>query len=178
MFRFNIDNEISLSLIHEQFSARYVELVSECNEYLSEWLAWPRLCKTQGDFKAFIRQSLHKYADGKNITFAILYHGEIVGNISFNTIDHELKKVEIGYWIGEKHQGNGIITRSCQFLIDYAFTTLKMQKVQISAAEHNEPSRAVCERLGMKLEGVITHSEKIGGKVLSHAIYGLHRNKD
>ena len=56
-----------------------------------------------------------------------------------------------------------------------AFTDLDMDKVEISAAEKNVASRKVCERLGFKLEGVITQAENINGRIVDHAVYGLSR---
>jgi len=176
MFKVVVDNDITLHLVHQAFVPRYVQLVTESREYISQWMAWPLFCQTEDDFKKFVTGSLHKYADGESMNCSIEYRGEIVGNCGFNTINHHLQVVEIGYWIGEKYQGNGIITRACQYLIDYAFTGLDMHKVQISAAEENLPSRSVCERLGMQLEGIITNKEKIGERILNHAIYGLHRS--
>lgn len=177
MFNRTVDDEINLYLVNDAFTERYAELAKENNKYLSQWLAWPGVCTTQNDFKKFVKNSLHQYADGKSMNCAIEFRGEIVGNAGFNTINHDLKKVEIGYWIGKQYQGNGIITRVCQHLIDFAFIKFDMEKVQISAAEDNLPSRAVCERLGMKLEGIITHQEKVGDRILNHAIYGIHRAK-
>ena len=174
MLQLVVDDEIKLLLVHEDFVPRYVKLVEKNYEYLSQWLAWPPLCKTHDDFKQFVKSSSDKYASGESMICSIEYHGEIVGNCGFNTIDHVLKKVEIGYWIGEEYQGNGIITRVCHFLKNYAFTDLKMQKIQISVAENNTTSRAVCERLNMKFEGIITNSEKVGDNILSHAIYAVH----
>ncbi|SON48472.1 Putative ribosomal N-acetyltransferase YdaF (fragment) [Vibrio tapetis subsp. tapetis] len=107
---------------------------------------------------------------------AMIYHDELVGNISFNSIDHNLKVAEIGYWLSEKQQGKGIITRSVSKLINMAFSDLGMDKVQIAAGEGNAPSRAVCERLGMKLEGIITNRENLNGRVINHAIYGLSKS--
>ncbi|MDP6165026.1 MAG: GNAT family N-acetyltransferase [Gammaproteobacteria bacterium] len=175
MFKLTVDDEINLYLVNDSFTGRYVELVEENEEYLAQWLAWPRVCKTQDDFKEFVKDSLHEYAEGKSMNCAVEYRGEIVGNASFNTIQHELKRVEIGYWIGKVYQGKGIISRVCHVLIDYAFKNLEMDKVQIAAAEGNRPSRAVCERLGMKLEGILTHQEKVGDRILNHAVYGIHR---
>ena len=177
MFNVVVDDEIKLYLVHESFVSRYVELTTVSSEYISQWMAWPLFCKTEDDFRKFVTGSLHKYADGQSMNCAIEYKGEIVGNCGFNSINHNLKTVEIGYWLGEQYQGNGIITRVCQYLIDYAFKQLDMHKVQITAAEGNQSSRAVCERLGMTLEGIITNREKIGERILNHATYGLHRSK-
>ena len=177
MFKITVDDEIALYLENEAFSARYVELVNENSEYLAQWLEWPRFCKNQDNFKEFAKESLHNYADGKSMTCAIEYRGEIVGNCGLNAINHRLKMVEIGYWIGKQYQGNGIVTRVCHYLIDYAFTKLNMEKVQIATAEDNNRSKAICERLGMQLEGIITNREKVGDRVLSHAIYAIHRTE-
>lgn len=177
MFTWKVDNDISLNLVHEAFASQYAQLAATNKDYLSQWLAWPQFCTSEDDFKAFVKNSLHKYADGINMNCAIQYRGAIVGNIGFNSINHSLKKVEIGYWITEDAQGKGIITRSCQHLIRYAFEQLGMDKIQISAAENNMRSRAVCERLGMTLEGVITNAEKLDTRIVNHAIYGLYRTE-
>jgi ribosomal-protein-serine acetyltransferase len=50
-----------------------------------------------------------------------------------------------------------------------------MQKVEISVAVDNQSSRGVCERLGFKLEGIITRAENLNGRVVDHAVYGLNR---
>lgn len=99
----------------------------------------------------------------------------LVGNISFNIINHNLKMVEIGYWLSETYQGNGIITRAVSKLIDVAFSDLAIEKIQISVGTDNLPSRKVCERLGMKLEGIISNSENLNGRIIDHVIYGLSR---
>ncbi|WOG25622.1 GNAT family N-acetyltransferase [Endozoicomonas sp. 8E] len=175
MFFITVDEEIRLQLVSETLAPRYLELLEESREYLSRWLPWTEFCNTEEGFRAFAKKSLHDYADGKSLTCAIEFQENVVGNISLNTIRHDLKMVEVGYWLGEPYQGSGIITRACRYLCHHAFNNLGMEKVQISAAEENLSSRAVCERLGMTLEGVISHREKVGDKVLSHAIYGLQR---
>ncbi len=175
MFTSVVDEEINLCLINENFVPRYVRLAKDNFDYLSEWLAWPRNCKTEEDFKSFVKDSLHKYAERSSLVCAIEYKGIIIGTAGYNTIDFELKKVEIGYWIAADVQGKGIVTRVCKHLISYAFSDLKMDKVQISVAVGNVASRAVCDRLGMTTEGIITNEEKVGSRILDHVIYGLHR---
>ncbi|WP_299729398.1 GNAT family protein [uncultured Endozoicomonas sp.] len=175
MFALDIDQEIRLCLVHEKFASTYVRLATENYDYLTQWLPWPKTNKTEDDFKGFIQGALHKFADNKGITFAIEFKGEVVGNIALFDVNTPLKKAEIGYWIIESAQGNGLITRACHFLIDHAFTELDLEKIEIRAATENKPSRAVCERLGMKLEGVLTHQAVLNDKIVDHAIYGIHR---
>lgn len=176
MFTVAVDKELELALIEPSFAKRYFEIVSQEVDYLSQWLAWPVHAKSEDFFLRFINKSLSEYAEGKGMVCAMIYQGELVGNISFNRINRHLKTVEIGYWLSEKHQGKGIITRSVQKLIEVAFYELEMEKIQIAAGEDNLPSRRVCERLGMKLEGIITNRENLNGRIINHAIYGLHKS--
>ncbi|MFA0085792.1 GNAT family N-acetyltransferase [Vibrio sp. 10N.261.51.F12] len=176
MFQLVIDNEISLALVQPSFASCYLALVAEERTELSQWLAWPPHATNDAFFLSFIKHSLHDYADNKSMTCAILYKGSISGNISFNAINHDTKCAEIGYWLSKHYRGNGIVTRSVKALTEYAFCHLDMHKVQISAAVDNHQSRAVCERLGMSLEGIITNKESLNGRILDHAIYGYYRS--
>lgn len=176
MFSLKIDKQIQLKLVHPSFAPLYVKLAKENYDDLAKWLVWPPHCQTEEDFSVFITQMLHEYADGKSMTCGVFFNDELVGNVCYKCIDHQLKKVEIGYWLASRYQGKGIVTRVCKMLVDYAFDELLMDKVEISAATGNKASRAVCERLGMTLEGVITNVENINGRIVDHAFYGLKRN--
>ncbi|KQB05453.1 GNAT family N-acetyltransferase [Vibrio anguillarum] len=175
MFTLDVDTDLKLALVSHKFAPHYLEIVSREREYLSQWLAWPPHANNEEFFLSFINRSLHDYADGKSLVCSMIYKDKLVGNISFNSINHELKKVEMGYWLSAEYQGKGIVSRSVLKLIDFAFTDLNMEKVQISAARENQPSRNVCERLGFLLEGIITRSENLNGRVVDHAVYGLSR---
>lgn len=174
MFKAKVDDELDLCLVNEQHASRYVELITQNYDYLSRWLPWPAHSLTEEDSKKFIKRSLHIYADGTGMDCAIEYKKVIVGNIGYNNIDHNIGVTEIGYWLGEKYQGKGIVTRSCRYLMNHALSKMGLDKVQISVATENVRSRSICERLGMNLEGIITNRERVKDKVLDHAIYGFH----
>lgn len=176
MFKMEVEKDLALALVEPKFASKYLAIVSNQRDYLSEWLAWPPHAKNEEFFLNFIKKSLHEYADGKSLVCAMMFKNEVAGNISFNTINHDLQKVEIGYWLRRDLQGKGIVSKSLSKLINYAFTELNMQKVEISAAVDNQASRSVCERLGFKQEGMITRAEKLNDRVVDHVIYGLSRN--
>jgi len=169
-----VDTEIKLFLLNESFAETYHRLVEENREFLSQWLSWPGFCYDREHFDEFIKQSRHGYVENKSLTCAIEYQGEIVGNCSFNVIDQELRKGELGYWLAPQYQGKGIMTRVCCYLINYGLKELDLLKVEVAVAEGNKPSRAVCERLGLKVEGIISNREKVGERILSHVIYAAH----
>ena len=175
MFSLDVEKGLKLVLIEPKVAPRLFEIVTKEREYLSQWLAWPPHVDGEEFFLSFIKRSLHDYADGKSLVCNIFYEDKLVGNVSFNQIDDQLKKVEIGYWLSAEYQGHGIMTKSVSKLIDIAFNELNMQKVEISAAVGNTSSRKVCERLGLSLEGVITRAENLNGRIVDHAVYGLTR---
>ncbi|EGR1041821.1 N-acetyltransferase [Vibrio cholerae] len=175
MFTLDVDTDLKLALVDPKFAPQYLEIVSREREYLSQWLAWPPHANSEEFFLSFIKRSLHDYADGKSLVCGMIYKDKLVGNISFNSISYQLKKVEMGYWLSSDYQGKGIVSRSVLKLIDVAFTDLDMEKVQISAATGNQPSRNVCERLGFVLEETITRAENLNGRIVDHAVYGLDR---
>lgn len=175
MFDLNIENNLKLKLVHPSFAPRYLELVTRHQEALAEWLVWPPSAVDEAFFLAFVTRSLHEYADGITVPCAMFYQGALVGNAALTRIQPELKKAEIGYWLAPDYQGKGIVTRSVKALMRHAFDDLGMDVVHICAAEQNTRSRAVAERLGMTLEGVISNRENIRGRIVNHAVYAMRK---
>lgn len=171
MFLKRIDEDLSLALIQPSFAKNYFKIVKQQSTYLGEWLPWVAKADNEGYFLEFINKALHDYADGRSMVFTILYHQQVVGNISFNFIDLRCKKADIGYWLHQDYQKLGIIHRSVCFLIDIARNELPIQLIEIRVAEGNLPSRKVAERLGFRLDGILRNAETINNKIVNHALY-------
>lgn len=177
MFQHKIDDELQLIFLHQAFAQELYDLVDKNRDYLSKWLLFPPLTNSVDDIKAFIKRSVTAFADQQTMVCGIQQDGNLVGVIGFHKILKSVKKVEIGYWLAQEHQGNGIMFRACQSMIDYAFNELDVEKIEIRAASKNTASRSICEKLGFTLEGIITHCENLHGHIVDHAVYGLHKNR-
>lgn len=173
MKKIQLEPQIAIELVDPKMAAEAYTAIDANRDFLSQWLSWPALTKSPTDFESFARSRQDLYEAGKGMTYLIYFEGKIVGAAGFNDIIPARQLATIGYWLVEEAQGNGIITRVCKELIRIAFEDLQLSKVQLSAAEFNLPSRNVAERLGMTLEGCISHAENVNGKILSHAVYGL-----
>lgn len=163
---------LSLALVQPGFAKEYWRIVQAEREDLRQWLAWPDKAHDERFFLDFVRQSLHDYADGKSLVCAMLYKGQVVGNVSLNKIDYRRGVAEVGYWLSRDYRGKGIVTHAAAALRDCAFEQYGMEKFQLSVAVDNHASRAVAERLGMTLEGIITCAEALPNRVVDHAVYG------
>lgn len=84
---------------------------------------------------------------------------------------------EFGYWICESHVGRGIVTACVRALVRMMFDGYDVQRGEIFTSTENAPARAVAERLGFTLEGIKRQCERVGDRVLDHAIYGLLREE-
>lgn len=65
------------------------------------------------------------------------------------------------------------MTSVSKALTDYAFTELKLNKVEIRAAAENQKSRSIPERLGYKEEGTIRQAEWLYDHYVDHVVYGM-----
>jgi ribosomal-protein-serine acetyltransferase len=173
LFTCRIDNELSLSLIDTKYSKEIFRLTDDSRDCLREWLPWLDGTTSVIDTEKFIKSCLQGYVEQKSLTTVVLINGEVAGVVGFNEIDWTNKIAYIGYWLGENFQGRGIMTRVCKVLIDYALYDLKLNKVDIHAAEYNSKSRKVAERLGFTQEGKIRQNEWLYDHFVDHIVYGM-----
>src|SRR5258708_10889266 len=89
--------------------------------------------------------------------------GEFAGTVGTHKIDWMNRKVEIGYWLGSKFQGRGIITAGCRALTHHAFSEWKLNRVEIHCAVGNEKSCGIAKRLGFQFEGVLRQAQVLNG---------------
>jgi ribosomal-protein-serine acetyltransferase len=158
MLGIHVDEDIDLRLHEPRHAEQVFRLVDANRDHLRRWLPWVDASASAEDTRAYIRGMLHAVADGREYGFAILHHGELVGGIGLHLIP-ELAEAEIGYWLAEDAQGQGIVTRASRALLRFAFEELGMHRVIIKCAKENARSRAVPERLGFTLEATLRERE-------------------
>jgi ribosomal-protein-serine acetyltransferase len=100
----------------------------------------------------------------------------MAGVVGFLPIDRVNRCGEIGYWLAEQARGRGVMTQCCRFVVRYGFLTLDLHRIQIAAGTENLQSRAIPERLGFRLEGILRGRENLYGTFVDHALYSLLRS--
>ncbi|NEB06103.1 GNAT family protein [Streptomyces sp. SID13726] len=84
----------------------------------------------------------------------VLPEGEdLVGMLGLSM--RSLGTAEIGYWAVKEHRGNGYVTEAVRAASRWAFTELSVDRVEWRAEVGNRASRAVAERAGFVVEGVL-----------------------
>lgn len=158
-FYLRIDDQLELRQRLPEDAGELFALTDLNRAYLKQWLPWLDFCTSPADTMATIETSLQQAVAGTGLALAIREQGRIVGVISFNEI-HQMHRIgEIGYWLGEAHQGRGIMTRSVRALIEHGFASMNLNRITITAATGNRASRAIAERLGLRMEGTSREAE-------------------
>jgi RimJ/RimL family protein N-acetyltransferase len=81
---------------------------------------------------------------------------EYAGSTRYYDIQENNQSLQLGYtWYGKKFQGSGLNKRCKFLLLDYAFDTLKMQRVEFRADNNNVRSIAAMKSIGCTVEGIL-----------------------
>lgn len=147
-------------------------LIEEGRNYLRKWLPFIDLTKDKTDTEEYL-QYVSSPENESDEVFCIIYLEEVVGLIGFKGIDYINQKLEIGYWLGEKFQGKGIMRRSCQTLIQHAFIEMRMNRIQINVGIGNDRSNNIPKKLGFLLEGVQREGELLNGVFHDLEVYSM-----
>lgn len=83
----------------------------------------------------------------------------------------DAREAAIGYWLDERLEGLGIVSRATRELLRLSFVELGMNRVVIRCAAENARSRAIPERLGFNLEATLPGQE-MGGR--DQLVYVIH----
>lgn len=103
----------------------------------------------------------------------------IIGGVGLSDIDSFRKIAGIGYWLNESYWKQGIMTEVVEAILTFAFEKLKLRRINLTCNQNNRGSRAIAEKFGFKLEGVIrkAHVPISTGKIADKCYYGLLRDE-
>ena len=106
----------------------------------------------------YIQTALDNRAAGKEYPFIVFDKktNTYAGSTRFYDIQPDNDMLQLGYtWYGEKFRGTGL-NKHCKFLLlQFAFETLGMMRVEFRADARNERSIAAMKSIGCKVEGIL-----------------------
>lgn len=128
--------------------------------------------------KKLLRKWCMGYRKSNVYNWVIECEGKPIGCISVVKINERSEDAEIGYCIGFDYWNKGIMTEAAKAVIDYLFTEVGVNRVEIRHAVKNPGSGKVAQKCGLKLEGIKKEKFKSnGGEFLDVAEYGITRKE-
>jgi len=166
-----------LRLLMEDDAEELALRVDQNREYLRRWASWVDRTTTTSDSQKFVRTCLESAISGTGYHYALLLDAEIVGLVTFNTIEKINRCATLGYWLAKSQTGRGLMTTAAKTLIREGFRQLELNRIQARVATGNYPSQAVCDRLGLKKEGVLRQAEWVNDHFVDLILYSVLRTE-
>lgn len=173
MFNHNLGEGATLELFQKHHAAALLEFIETNRDYLGEYLGWTLNMQTVEDTGNFIQRGLDRFAQDGLPWVAIYQNGEMAGGILFFPVDARTRSTEIGYWLGEKVVGRGLMSRAIPPMLDYAFDTIGLNRIGLIANVANTRSRAVAARLGFSFEGIKRDGWVDHGEYVDVAVHSM-----
>ncbi|MEH7254277.1 GNAT family N-acetyltransferase [Neobacillus niacini] len=136
--------------------AVYEAMLASLDE-LRPWMPWAHTNQSEQDTEASVRDSIAEFITREDLRLHIFNKetGEFIGSTGLHRINWDVPKFEIGYWIDTRFSGRGYMTEATEAITNFAFTELNAKRVEIRCDTRNTRSRAIPEKLGFTLEGIL-----------------------
>ncbi|MFK8055465.1 MAG: GNAT family N-acetyltransferase [Saprospiraceae bacterium] len=116
---------------------------------------------------------------GPQVDFVITVNGEVAGIMGlFVGEDVYRYNAELGYWVGKRFWGQGITTKAIEWTIDYAWRTLKVDRIYAEVFSSNIGSQRVLEKNGLVEEFRLANVVVKDSKRLDMICYGIKKPAD
>jgi RimJ/RimL family protein N-acetyltransferase len=110
--------------------------------------------------------------DPSQWTLAIEVEGSAVGGIGAHFLnDVYSRNVEVGYWLGQRYWGKGIVTEALSALVDFIFKNEDIIRIYADVFETNEGSIRVLEKCGFTKESIHAKAIFKNGIVLDEYVF-------
>jgi ribosomal-protein-serine acetyltransferase len=170
---FEVDSTLRLKVLEQNDADALFALIDSDRPHLRQWLPWVDANATIQESIAFIRSMELQQKENLSFQCGIYDHDALAGIVGFHRIDWINRVAEIGYWLGSTYEGNGIMTKSCLTLVNYAFFNFGLNRVQIRCAAENVKSQAVVRRLGFFEEGIQHQAEFLYDRYVDLVVFGM-----
>ena len=133
------------------------EAVRESVQELAPWMPWAHPNPTLEGSVEFHGMAHAKWTTREMLDFQWIdkASSKLVGKGGLHTINWEVPKFEIGYWVRTGMTNRGYCTEAVNALAAFAKQQLGARRLEICSDPRNEKSRRVAERCGFVLEGIL-----------------------
>jgi [ribosomal protein S5]-alanine N-acetyltransferase len=113
-------------------------------------------------------------SDTTHLTLGIIIAGQAAGTIGIHPqTDVYRENAELGYWLGEKYWGKGIVTEAVHAVVHHAFEQYPIHRIYAQVFEHNKASIRVLEKCKFTHEATLRKAVIKHNKIMDEYIYTI-----
>ena len=100
---------------------------------------------------------------------------DVLGHVGLYQIDHRVRLAELGILVGRSAQGKGVGMTATSMAVEYGFSELNLNRIELWVLRTNPIARQMYEKLGFVHEGTRREAQYRGGVYLDLDLMGLLR---
>lgn len=143
--------------------AEMAVVITQSLSHLRPWMPWAQEPPTAESAELVVRRMHADFIARRDLCYHLHARrsdgsaGRLLGGTGLHRMDWAVRRFEIGYWIRPEAAGQGHVSEAVGLLTALAFDRLAARRVEIRCDARNLKSRAVAQRCGFELEGVLRH---------------------
>jgi RimJ/RimL family protein N-acetyltransferase len=112
---------------------------------------------TEASVRRFIARQPRLRARGEFLGLAVTDETgkPFLGHVMLHSLDFRHQRGEVGYWLIPAARGQGIGKRAVELLVEHAFASLDLHRIEITTTPDNAAARALAASLGFAEEGIM-----------------------
>ncbi len=157
--------------------AAWVALRQASRDFLVPWEpTWPRDALTKASWRRRLRHYAQEWHDNTSYSFLIFRQRDdaLLGGITLSNVRRGVAQTgTIGYWVGEPHARQGVMTEAVRIVLRFAFNELTLHRLEAACLPSNAASRRLLTKCGFREEGYAPQYLKINGLWEDHVLFAL-----
>ncbi|MBS6952996.1 MAG: GNAT family N-acetyltransferase [Enterocloster asparagiformis] len=142
---------------------------------VTKYLTWTPHKNVQ-ETEAILADWILQYGNPEYYCWAIALkedEGTVIGNISVVKLEPDVDCVTIGYCLGRRWWGQGLMPEAFAGVIRFFFEVEKAGRIQATHDTRNPNSGKVMEKCGLRREGILRRSGRNCQGICDQCIYGI-----
>jgi [ribosomal protein S5]-alanine N-acetyltransferase len=159
--------------------AEWAALREASRAHLEKWEPlWPGDAHTRRDYERRLRAWDRGWRDRRAYIFFIRRQSDraLLGGLSLTQVrGWPSLSGTLGYWLGERFEGEGYMREAVAALCDWSWSALGLSRIEAATLPGNARSQDVLRANGFKEEGLAKAYIEIAGVYEDHVLFGLVR---
>lgn len=165
----------SLRLARYSDFGQWLILRTESRAFLQPWEpTWRDDELSQSSFRARVNRSIEEYRAGYAVPLLVFDRSQttLLGGLTIGYIRRgAAQSCMIGYWMGERHAGQGHMLAALKIAFPYIYGQLQLHRIEAACIPDNWKSVRLLEKAGFEREGLLRKYLKINGEWRDHVMY-------
>ena len=122
-----------------------------------------------------LQRDMESDEQGNSLCWAVTLkgHDEMIGKCILFQFSPNNHRAEIGFILNRNYWRQGLMYQALQAVVEFAFTTLKLHRIEADVDPENAGSLGVLEKLGFEREGLFRDRWLLSGEWVDSVMLGL-----